>query len=115
MIYNIYEEGKLTEKAKALYQEERKIKRLDGWFQAKEIEMLSDEKYADCLPEVKKAYFLCEVLKNIPISLSENAVFAGTQRDAFCQKLCIDQSFFYRRRFFRLLRSHGDLQRYRTE
>ena len=89
MIYNIYEEGKLTEKAKALYQEERKIKRLDGWFQAKEIEMLSDEKYADCLPEVKKAYFLCEVLKNIPISLSENAVFAGTQRDAFAKSYAL--------------------------
>ena len=48
MIYNIYENGKLTEKAKALYQEERQIKRLDGWFIAKETEMLADEKYADC-------------------------------------------------------------------
>ena len=36
----IYGTGKLTQMAKALYQEERKIKRLDGWFLAKETEML---------------------------------------------------------------------------
>lgn len=89
MIYNIYENGKLTEKAKALYQEERQIKRLDGWFIAKETEMLADEKYADCAPEVKKANLLCEVLKNIPISLSENAVFAGVQRDAFAKSYAL--------------------------
>lgn len=89
MIYNIYENGKLTEKAKALYQEERQIKRLDGWFIAKETEMLADEKYADSAPEVKKANLLCEVLKNIPISLSENAVFAGVQRDAFAKSYAL--------------------------
>lgn len=89
MIYDIYENGKLTEKAKALYQEERQIKRLDGWFIAKETEMLADEKYADCAPEVKKANLLCEVLKNIPISLSENAVFAGVQRDAFAKSYAL--------------------------
>ena len=89
MIYNIYESGKLTEMAKALYKEERKITRLDGWFCAKEIEMLADEKYSNCDPELKKAYLLCEVLKKIPISLSDNAVFAGTQRDAFAKSYAL--------------------------
>ena len=47
-MYGIYKTGELTKMAKALYQEEREIKRLDGWFIAKETEMLADEKYRDC-------------------------------------------------------------------
>lgn len=89
MIYGTYESGTLTAKAKALYKEEREIKRLDGWFLAKETEMLCDEKYAGLDPEVKKAHLLCEVLKKIPISLSDNAVFAGVQRDAFAKSYAL--------------------------
>ena len=76
-MYGVYKNGELTNMAKALYREEREIKRLDGWFVAKEIEMLMEEEYKNCEPEVKKAHFLCEVLKRIPISLSDNAIFAG--------------------------------------
>ena len=86
---NIYKNGELTAMAKALYQEERKIMRLDGWFVAKEIEMMADAKYADCTPEVKKAHLLCEILKALPISLSDNAVFVGTQRDAFARSYAL--------------------------
>ncbi|MBE7044548.1 MAG: hypothetical protein E7397_03390 [Ruminococcaceae bacterium] len=85
----IFNPGELTQMAKALYQEERKIKRLDGWFLAKECEMLCEEQYKDCPAEVKKAHLLCEVLKNIPISLSDNAIFAGTQRDAFAKSYAL--------------------------
>ena len=38
---------------------------------------------------IKKAYLLCEVLKDIPISLSDNAIFAGTQRDAFAKSYAL--------------------------
>lgn len=86
---SVYKTGELTAMAKALYQEERKIKRLDGWFVAKEIEMLHDEEYKDHPAEVKKAYLLCEVLKNLPISLSDNAIFVGTQRDAFARSYAL--------------------------
>ncbi|MBQ3553252.1 MAG: hypothetical protein IJA08_01015 [Clostridia bacterium] len=88
-MFGIYEKGQVTQMAKALYQEERKIKRLDGWFIAKETEMLSDEKYKDSKPEVKKAQLLCEVLHRIPISLSDNAIFVGTQRDAFAKSYAL--------------------------
>ena len=88
-MYGIYKSGELTKMAKALYREEREIKRLDGWFVAKETEMLADEKYKDCLQEVKKAHFTCEILKRIPISLSDNAVFVGTQRDAFAKSYAL--------------------------
>ena len=88
-MYGIYKPGKLTEMAKALYREEREIKRLDGWFIAKETEMLADDKYADCTPEVKKAYLLCEVLNKMPLFLSDNAIFVGTQRDAFAKSYAL--------------------------
>ncbi len=86
---SIYKAGKLTEMAKALYQEERGIKRLDGWFIAKETEMKAEEKYSALPPQVKKANLLCEVLREIPISLSDNAIFAGTQRDAFARSYAL--------------------------
>lgn len=89
MLYGIYKAGELTKMAKALYQEERKIKRLDGWFVAKETEMLADEKYKDCAPEVKKAHLLCEVLREMPLFLSDNAIFVGTQRDAFAKSYAL--------------------------
>ena len=89
MLFNIYNQNEVTQMAKDLYQEERKIKRLDGWFIAKETEMLNDEKYKDCSPQVKKANLLCEVLKAIPISLSDNAIFVGAQRDAFAKSYAL--------------------------
>ncbi len=86
---NIYKKGELTKMAKALYKEERDIKRLDGWFIAKETEMKNSEKYKNFSEEIKKAYLLNEVLKEIPISLSENAIFVGTQRDAFAKSYAL--------------------------
>ena len=88
-MYGIYKAGELTQMAKALYKEERNIKRLDGWFIAKETEMLVDEKYGNCTPEVKKAHLLCEVLKQMPLFISDNAVFTGTQRDAFAKSYAL--------------------------
>ncbi len=86
---NVYKSGQMTEMAKALYKEERKIKRLDGWFLVKEIEMNESEKYANYSDEVKKAYLLCEVLEQLPIHLSDNAIFVGTQRDAFARSYAL--------------------------
>ena len=86
---NVYAPGKLTEMAKALYREEREIMRLDGWFLAKETEMLHYAEYSGYSDEVKKAYLLCEVLKALPLTLSENAVFVGAQRDAFARSYAL--------------------------
>ena len=85
----VYKNGQITEMAKALYREEREIKRLDGWFIAKETEMLCDEKYKDMPAELKKAHLVCEVVKALPVSLSDNAIFVGTQRDAFARSYAL--------------------------
>ena len=50
----IYKNGQITEMAKALYREEREIKRLDGWFIAKETEMLCADKYKDLHPKSER-------------------------------------------------------------
>ena len=42
---NIYTPEKLTQKAKALFVNERAKMRLDGWFIAKEAELALQEKY----------------------------------------------------------------------
>lgn len=89
MFKNIYESGQLTEMAKALYREERTIKRLDGWFLIKEIEADAEKKYAQYGKEEKKALVLREVLQNMPLSLSDQAIFVGTQRDAFAKSYAL--------------------------
>ena len=89
MFEKIYAPGKITEMAKALFKEERNIKRLDGWFRIKEIEAAAEEKYASYPPEVKKAYLLRESLRAVPLSISDNAIFAGTQRDAFAKSYAL--------------------------
>ncbi|MEE0945617.1 MAG: pyruvate formate lyase family protein [Acutalibacteraceae bacterium] len=88
-MYGIFKNGELTAMAKALYKEEREIKRLDGWFIAKETEMKADGKYAQYPAEVKKAYLLCEVLKELPLFISDNAIFVGAQRDAFARSYAL--------------------------
>ncbi len=85
----IYKNGQITEMAKALYREEREIRRLDGWFLAKETEMLAEEKHKCMPPELKKANLVCEVVKAIPLTLSDNAIFVGTQRDAFARSYAL--------------------------
>ncbi|MBE7029896.1 MAG: hypothetical protein E7409_00550 [Ruminococcaceae bacterium] len=89
MIYGVFEQGQLTRMAKELFKEERAIKRLDGWFIAKEIEAKYEAVYKDLPAQVRKANVLVEVLKQIPLTLSENNVFVGTQRDAFAKSYAL--------------------------
>lgn len=89
MFKNLFKNGEITDMAKALYAEERNIKRLDGWFIIKEIEARHEEKYAHLPKEIKKAKLLAESLRAMPISLSDNAIFVGTQRDAFAKSYAL--------------------------
>lgn len=73
----------LTEKARALFNEERQTKKvLNGWFLAKEI--AADASAGQDLPEEEKAALELEaVIDALPLEISDHAIFAGTQRDAF--------------------------------
>lgn len=81
----LYDAQILTKKAKALFQEERALRRMDGWFIVKEIMRESEERHAALPLELRTAQVLRDVLRALPITISPNAVFAGTQRDAFAR------------------------------
>lgn len=68
--------------AKALFREERALKRLDGWFYAREAAMSAKD---EAPIEAKAASELRRMVMALPLDISDNAVFAGTQRDAFAR------------------------------
>ena len=79
----------ITEKANLLFKEERAINHLEGWFIIKETEQKADAKYADLVPTRKAAEKFREAIKVLPLSISDNAIFAGTQRDAFARSYAL--------------------------
>ncbi len=86
---NLLSSKQITEMAKALFAEKRAGKRLDGWFIAKEAELKLSKKFDGENEEVKKAMILREIIKTIPIYLSDYQLFAGTQDDAFARSYAL--------------------------
>lgn len=83
-LYKILTPEALTKKAKSLYYEERKEHGvLNGWFLSREIAARADAKMGETAPELRAAGELEQIVEELPIELSENAILAGTQRDAF--------------------------------
>lgn len=78
-----------TEKAKLLFKEERAINHLEGWFIVKETEQKADEKYSALAPTRRAVEKFREAIKVLPLSISDNAIFAGTQRDAFARSYAL--------------------------
>ncbi|MDF2614367.1 MAG: hypothetical protein K0S71_2153 [Clostridia bacterium] len=85
----LYTKEELHEMAVRLFEEERSMKRLDGWFIAKEIARKCDVKYGELSPAVKAASTLKEIVSQMPISISKHAIFAGTQRDSFARSYAL--------------------------
>ena len=79
----------ITEKAKLLFKEERAIDHLEGWFIVKETEQQFEEKYKNLPPMNKAAEKFREAVKILPLSISDHAIFAGTQRDAFARSYAL--------------------------
>lgn len=86
---NILNAKQITEMAKTLFAEKRAGKRLDGWFIAKETELELSKKYEGENEEVKKALILRDIIKTIPLYLSDYQLFAGTQDDAFARSYAL--------------------------
>lgn len=82
-IFTNHSPALLTEKAKALFTEERQTKKiLNGWFLSREI--AADASQGLQLGEEEKAALELEaIIEKLPLEISSNAIFAGTQRDAF--------------------------------
>ena len=79
----------LTALANDLFKEEREINNLTGWFIIKETESKFEEEYKNYSPMKKAALKFREAIKVLPLSISDNAVFAGTQRDAFARSYAL--------------------------
>ena len=80
---------KTTASAKELFKEERAINHLEGWFIVKETQQKYHEKYASLPPMKRAAEKFREAVKVLPLSISDNAIFAGTQRDAFARSYAL--------------------------
>ena len=80
---------KTTEKAKLLFKEERAINHLEGWFIIKETEQKADKKYCSLPPMRRAAEKFREAVRVLPLSISDHAIFAGTQRDAFARSYAL--------------------------
>lgn len=83
-----FDPGSVIAEAKELFREERAIKRLDGWFLAKELSAKYIPSEGES-PVISAANALRIVAQELPLSLSEHALFAGTQRDAFAKSYAL--------------------------
>ena len=88
-MYNCYERENVTELAKLLFKEERAKKRVDGWFLAREIVMNKSSEFGDLPKEMRAAKELEAIINELPLSVSKNAVFAGSQSDAFARSYAL--------------------------
>ena len=83
-LFQILSPEALSAKAKALYREERADhKILNGWFLSREIAWQADRELQETFPELRAAGELEAIAAALPLEISENAMLAGTQRDAF--------------------------------
>ena len=86
---HILDSKKITEMAKSLFAEKRAGNRLYGWFIAKEKELELSKVYENENEEVKKALILRDIIKTIPLYISDYQLFAGTQDDAFARSYAL--------------------------
>lgn len=84
MITDYLNDGKrLVNLAKNVFKEERTISRLDGWFLIQELKMKHQDEVVGMCDELKAAYYSKIIALNLPLFVSKNNIFVGTQRDAF--------------------------------
>lgn len=88
-IQTIFKVNELHSLAQARFEEERNNKRLDGWFLAKEIARACEKKYENLPIALKAAKTLREIARELPITISEYAIFTGTQNDSFSRSYAL--------------------------
>lgn len=88
-MYQVYKSEQITLMAKQLFKEERSKKRLDGWFLAREIVYKHKNEWGSESREMRAAKELQAILRELPLSISEYAIFAGSQSDAFARSYAL--------------------------
>jgi len=88
-MYKLYENKNVTELAKALFKEERAKTRVDGWFLSREIVMNKADELTSLSKEMRAAKELEAIINELPLSISDSAVFAGSQSDAFARSYAL--------------------------
>lgn len=88
-IQSILNPEQITELAKARFKEERSINHLEGWFLAKEISRECDKLFADEPDCIRIAKTQVEVMKKLPVWISDFNLFAGTQDDSFARSYAL--------------------------
>lgn len=86
---NILNSSKITQMAKDLFKEERAKTRVDGWFLAREIVCNKQDEFKNLSKEMRAARELTAILTELPLTISDNAVFAGSQSDAFARSYAL--------------------------
>ena len=79
----------ISDRAKHLFREEREMGQLTGWFTVKQIQKRHEAETKHLPPMEAAAVALRHVAHELPISLSDHAIFAGTQRDAFASSYAL--------------------------
>lgn len=88
-MYNCLTPENVTLMAKDLFKEERAKTRVDGWFLAREIVCNHAEEFKGLPKELRAAHELNAIITELPLSISEHAIFAGSQSDAFARSYAL--------------------------
>ena len=86
---NILNSNTITNMAKDLFKEERAKTRVDGWFLSREIVCNKQDEFKSLSKEMRAAKELEAILTELPLTISDNAVFAGSQSDAFARSYAL--------------------------
>ena len=68
-MYNTFSSVKVTEKAKALFKEERAKMRVDGWFIAREIVCNRQDDFKNLSKEMRAAKELEAIITELPLTI----------------------------------------------
>lgn len=85
----LYPAASVTAAAKELFKEERAKMRVDGWFLSREIVCNNQKELTGLSKEMRAAKELEAILTELPLSISDHAVFAGSQSDAFARSYAL--------------------------
>jgi formate C-acetyltransferase len=94
-IFGIHDSHKLNQLAHELFTEKRNHEKLRGWFLMRELAAEYQEKNpGETFRPLAAANALRYAIEHLPLDISSNAIFAGTQADAFSESYALINPIF---------------------